>query len=324
MRAAWYERRGPAPEVLVVGELPDPQPDPGEVRIRVSHSGINPGDVKKRSGWQGSPMPYPRVIPHSDGAGVIDAVGTGVPAARVGQRVWCYGAQSYRPFGTAAEYVLVPQALAVPLPTTASEEQAACLGIAGITGYRALFADGPVRGLQVLVHGATGGVGSIALQMARRDDARVFATVRSTDQLDVARALGADHAFLAADPDLAHQLRTLAPEGIHRIADVDFADHIQLDAQVLAVGGVVSSYYSSNPQPRIPYWELGFADITLRLLGSDDFHPQVKAQAASALTQALAEGDLGVPILARFPLEEIAQAHHLVEQGARGRVVLQL
>jgi NADPH:quinone reductase len=220
MRAAWYERRGPAPEVLVVGELPDPQPGPGEVRIRVSHSGINSGDVKKRSGWQGSPMPYPRVIPHSDGAGVIDAVGTGVPAARVGQRVWCYGAQSYRPFGTAAEYVLVPQALAVPLPTTASQEQAVCLGIAGITGYRALFADGPVRGLDVLVYGATGGVGSIALQMARRDGARVFATVRSTDQLDVARALGA---------------------------------------------------------------------------GSDDFHPQVKAQAASALTQALIEGDLRIP-----------------------------
>jgi NADPH2:quinone reductase len=100
--------------------------------------------------------------------------------------------------------------------------------------------------------------------------------------------------------------------------------HIRLDAQVLAVGGVLSSYYSSNPQPRIPYWELGFADITLRLLGSDDFHPQVKAQAASALTQALAEGDLRVPILARFPLEEIAQAHHLVEQGTHGRVVLQL
>ena len=147
MRAAWYERRGPASEVLVVGEMPDPQPGPGEVRLRLSVSGISPGDVKKRTGWQGSPMPYPRVIPHSDGAGVIDAVGEGVPAARIGQPAWCYGAQSYRAFGTAAEYVVVPAALAVDLPRDAGAallEQAACLGIPGITGYRAVFADGSV------------------------------------------------------------------------------------------------------------------------------------------------------------------------------------
>src|SRR5579885_1316007 len=169
MRAAWYERRGPARETLVVGEMPDPAPGAGEVRIAVRVSGLSPGDVKKRSGWRGAPMPYPRVIPHSDGAGTIDSVGTGVAAGRVGERVWCYGAQSYRPFGTAAEYVVVPSGLAVALPGAAVrdeaelEEQAACLGIAGITGYRALFADGPVAGLVVLVHGAAGGVGSIAV-----------------------------------------------------------------------------------------------------------------------------------------------------------------
>jgi len=322
MRAAWYEQRGPAREVLVVGDLPDPQPGPGEVRIRLTHSGINPGDVGKRSG-RGAPMPFSRVIPHSDGAGVIDAVGPDVTDDRVGQRVWCYGAQSYRPFGTAAEHVVVPGALAVPLPRDGVNDQAACLGIAGITGYRALFADGPVHGLDVLVHGAAGGVGSIAVQMACRDGARVLATVRSADDVERVQAFGADQVFLASDPDLAGKLRAAAPDGINRIAEIDFA-RIRLDAHVLAVGGVISSYFSTNPEPSIPYWPLGFADVTLRLLGSDDFRPEVKAHAASELTDALVHGALRIPVAVRLPLEEIAEAHELVQRGAGGRVVLEL
>ena len=218
MRAAWYEPRGPARNVLVVGEMPDPAPGVGEVRIRLAFSGINPGDVKKRSGWQGSPMPYPHVVPHSDGAGVIDAVGPDVPAARVGQAVWCYGAQSYRAFGTAAERVVVPAALAVPLPDGAGAqpellEQAACLGIAGITGYRAVFAGGPVAGLDVLVWGAASGVGAVALQMAHRAGARVLAVVRRAEQLASVRATGAAAAWLADDPTLVDQIRLVAPAG---------------------------------------------------------------------------------------------------------------
>ena len=173
-------------------------------------------------------MPYPRVVPHSDGAGVIDAVGLGVPAARVGQAVWCYGAQSYRAFGTAAEPVVVPAALAVPLPDGAGSqpevlEQAACLGIAGITGYRAVFAGGPVAGLDVLVWGAASGVGAVALQMAHRAGARVLAVVRRAEQLPSVRALGAAEAWLADDPALVEQIRLAAPAGVHRIAEVDFA-----------------------------------------------------------------------------------------------------
>jgi NADPH2:quinone reductase len=213
MRAAWYERRGPAREVLIVGEMPDPQPGPGEVRLAVAVSGLSPGDIKKRAGWQGAPMEYPRIIPHSDGAGVIDAVGPGVNEARVGRPAWCYGAQSYRQFGTAAELVVVPSELAVDLRTAEEPnqagplaEQAACLGIAGITAHRAIFGDGPVAGLDVLIHGAAGGVGSIATQMARRDRGRVIAVVRPGQE---ARALelGADHVFLSDGPDLAPQIR---------------------------------------------------------------------------------------------------------------------
>jgi NADPH2:quinone reductase len=327
MRAAWYDRRGPAREVLEVGTMPDPEAGPGEVRIRIRASGMNPGDVKKRAGWQGAPMPYPRVIPHSDGAGTIDAVGPGVDEQRIGQKVWCYGAQSYRPFGTAAEYCVVPAPLAVRLPDNSGTdvlEQAACLGIAGITGYRAVFADGPVRGLTVLVHGATGGVGSIATQMALGDGATVVATVRNDTQLDAARALGAHHTFLADTADLAAQVRAVAPNGVDRIAEVDFADHIELDAGIIAVGGVISSYYSSADHPAIPYWTLGFADVTLRLLGSDDFAPAVKADAAARLSEALVGGVLRIDVTERLPLQEVAQAHELVEGGHNGRVVLEL
>lgn len=144
MRAAWYDRPGPAAEVLVVGELRDPEPGPGEVRVRVRLSGVNPGDTKKRLAWTGAAMPCPRVIPHSDGSGVVDAVGPGVDPARVGRRVWVHGAQSYRANGTAATYVVLPQHLAVDLPDEVSDELGACLGIPGITAHRSVYGDGPV------------------------------------------------------------------------------------------------------------------------------------------------------------------------------------
>jgi NADPH2:quinone reductase len=329
MRAVWYERRGPARDVLVVGEMSQPVPGEGELRIRLAFSGINPGDVKKRSGWQGSPMPYPRVVPHSDGAGVIDAVGPGVPAARVGEAVWCYGAQSYRAFGTAAESVVVPAALAVPLPAGAAAqpellEQAACLGVAGITGYRAVFAGGPVDGLDVLVWGAASGVGAVALQMAHRAGARALAVVRRAEQLPAVRAMGAAEAWLADDPALVDQIRQAAPAGVHRIAEVDFAAHIDVDAAVIATGGVISAYYSSADRPSMPYWTLGFADVSLRLLGSDDFPPAVKAEAARELTAALLEGRLRSAVTQRWPLQDVALAHEQVERGAGGRVLLSL
>jgi NADPH2:quinone reductase len=226
--------------------------------------------------------------------------------------------------------VAVPVALVISLPQAVSAaedrmlaEQAACLGIAGITGYRAVFADGSVRGLRVLVHGATGGVGSIATQMAFRDGATVIAGVRDGQQ---ARALelGAQHAVVTDGPDAASQIRAIAPDGVDRIAEVEFASHIDLDAELIAIGGVICSYYSAADRPEIPYWRLGFADTTLRLLGSDDFPAAVKADAASELTQALLDGSLRSIITERVPLQEIARAHELVERGAGGRVIVEV
>src|SRR4051812_19085917 len=160
-----------------------PEPGAGEVRVRVAVSGINPGDTKKRGDWVGYGMPYPRVIPHSDGAGVIDAVGDHVDPARTGERVWVYGAQSYRPFGTAAQLTVVPADQAVVLPDDVSDEVGACLGIPGITAHRALFGDGPVEATTVLVHGVLGGVGSMAAQLATWQGATVIGTVRQSTDL---------------------------------------------------------------------------------------------------------------------------------------------
>src|ERR1700739_1581918 len=173
MRAAWYEKQGPAREVLVVGEMPDPRPGGGEVRIRIAASGINPGDIKKRQDSFGIGMPYPRVIPHSDGAGRVDQVGDGVSAEWVGRRAWCYGAQSYRPFGTAAEFTVVPPDHIAPPPEKGSPEEGACLGIPGITAHRAVHVGGDVAGRTVVVQGAGGAVGMCAVQLAWYAGARV-------------------------------------------------------------------------------------------------------------------------------------------------------
>jgi NADPH2:quinone reductase len=181
--AAWYERPGPAADVLEIGEMPDPEPGWGEVRVRLTTSGINPGDTKKRGDWVAYGMPYPRVIPHSDGAGVIDAVGEEVDAGRIGHRVWVYGAQSYRPFGTAAQLTVVPEDQAVTLPDEVSDEVGACLGIPGITAHRAVFSDGPVAGKAVLVHVVLGGVGWLAAQLAAWRGATVIGTVRRHSDL---------------------------------------------------------------------------------------------------------------------------------------------
>ncbi|MEU9207859.1 NADPH:quinone reductase [Streptomyces sp. NPDC048415] len=322
MLASWYERQGPAADVLRVGELPDPQPGPGEVRVRVTVSGVNPGDTKKRHGWLGSAMPYPRVIPHSDGAGVIDAVGDGVDARRIGQRVWVYGAQSYRPFGTAAQYTVVPGDLAVALPDHLSDDLGASLGIPGITAHRAVFGDGPVDGTLVLVHGVLGAVGSLAAQLARWGGATVLATVRRGADLDRIDPAVVSHAVALDSGDPAEAIRAYAPHGVDRIVEVALSDNADLDAAVVAGDAVVAAYATRADRPELPFWPLLFNNVTLRLLGSDDFPSEAKRQAARDLTAAAAVGALTADVGDRYPLEDIAKAHDRVDTGGRGRVLI--
>lgn len=328
MKAAWYERQGPASEVLVVGEMEAPEPGEGEVRIRVAASGINPGDVKKRQDTFGVGMPYPRVVPHSDGAGVIDRVGKGVSGSREGERVWCFGAQSYRPFGTAAEFVVVPAEQAIPLPVEVSFEQGACLGIPGITAHRAVHVAGPVDGRTVLVQGGAGAVGQCAVGLARHAGASVIATVRSELDRATAERVGAHHVVLTrglSREAVVESVRAYAPDGIRHIVEVAFAANVSLDEALLSPGGSIATYATNDPRAEIPYWPLVFKNVRIDFLGSDDFPGQAKADAAGDLNEALAGGWPGFVIDEQFALEAIADAHEWIEErkGA-GRVVLDL
>jgi len=324
MKAAWYERQGPAPQVLEVGEIPDPEPGPGELRIRVAASGVSPGDVKKRQDAFGKGMSHPRVVPHSDGAGEVDAVGEDVSRDWLGERVWCFGAQSYRPFGTAAELVVVPARQAVLLPEGVSMEQGACLGIPGITAHRAVHVAGPAANRVVLVQGAAGSVGLCAVHLARRAGARVIAVVRGESDEPLVREAGAEEVLVAGD-GLPDRARETAPAGVDHIVEVSFADNIAADAAMLASGGSIAACASTSGEPEVPFWMLAFNNIGVHFLGSDDFPLHSKLAAVRDLNAALKAGWPGLPVAARFPLEDIVSAHEQVEKPTRrGRVIVTL
>lgn len=325
MRAAFYDRQGPADAVLQVGDLAIPEPGQGEVRVRVSFSGINPGDVKKRQGAEGALMPFPRVVPHSDGSGVIDAVGPGGDTQDIGARVWVYGAQSYRAFGTAAESTVVPAALAVKLPAGVSDEVGACLGIPGITAHRAVFGDGPVSGETLLVHGVLGGVGSMAAQLARWRGAVVIGTVRRSSDLQQVPDTVADDVVALDQANAAQAIRAAAPHGVDRIIEVAFSDNVGLDADVAHNGTVIAAYGTRAEFPTFPFWPMLFDNITMRLLGSDDFPAEAKQVAAQDLTAGAAGGHLAIAMNDPYELESIAEAHgQVMRANTRGRTLLRL
>jgi NADPH:quinone reductase len=322
MRAVWYEQQGPAGAVLRVGDVSAPEPGRGEVRVRMRLSGVNPGDTKKRRGWLGSTMPFPRVIPHSDGVGIVESVGEGVDHPRVGGRVWVYGAQSYRAFGTAAELTVVPAHQAVEMPDDVSDQVGACLGIPGITAHRAVFGDGPVAGKTVLVHGVLGGVGAMAAQLAHWAGATVIGTVRGGRDLGSVDASTLAHAVALNVADPAAAIRAHAPEGVDRVVEVAFSDNIDLDAAVVKNNSVIAAYATRRDRPDFPFWPMLFENVTIRLLGSDDFPVEAKRQAAADLTIAAHEGALSIAIAAPLPLERTAEAHDRVDAGSRERVLV--
>jgi len=312
--AAWYDQQGDPGRVLQVGEIPVVEPAPGQVRVRLTRSGINPGDVKKRQAWLGNPMAFARIIPHSDG----------VDPSRLGRRVWVYGAQSYRPFGTAAQTTVVPDRLAVDLPDAVSDGVGACLGIPGITAHRAVFADGPVAGKVVVVHGVLGSVGSLAAALAKWGGATVVGTVRNQSDVDRVAAGSVDR-VVALEGDPVAAVQDLAPGGVDRVVEVAFSANIELNAQIVTNGAVIAAYASPDANPTLPFWPLLFNNVTVRLLGSDDFPVAAKDGAARDLSIAAAKGALPISIAATLPLGDVARAHELVEDGhPAGRVLLAL
>jgi len=255
-------------------------------------------------------------------------VGAGVSTTRLGERVWCYGAQSYRPFGTAAEYAVVPSGQAVTLPDGVTFEQGACLGIPGITAHRAVHVAGPVAGRLVLVQGGAGSVGVCAVQLARQAGAHVLATVRSDEDEAVASHAGAHQVIRTGGiptEEVVGQIRRIAPEGVTHIVEVAFDANIEADAAILAQGGSLAAYATAKPSAPVPFWPLVFKNIRVFFLGSDDFPAEAKAAAAEGLNAALAAGWPGFVIDRRFPLSAIAEAHEYLEgRRGSGRVVLMI
>jgi NADPH2:quinone reductase len=323
--AAWYERNGAAREVLRYGEQPDPVPGKGEVRVRLRASGLNPSDVKARAGSR--PVIPPRVIPNSDGAGTVDRVGTGVPRRWLGERVWVYNGQWQRPFGTSAQYIVLPAAQAVPLPRKLSYVQGACLGIPVMTAHRCVFADGPVRGRTVLVTGGAGVVGHYAVQLARWGGARVIATASDEAKAGHAKKAGAHAVINYRTEDASARLRELTGgEGIDRVVDVDFGANLPAYAKALRPGAVVATYASMRVrEPALPFYDLMRLNFTLRMVFVYNMAAGAKARALADIARWVAQGRPKFAIAARFALSDVAAAHELVESGDKiGHVVLDL
>ncbi len=312
MIAAWYEKRGEARDVLQIGELPQPEPGPGEVRVRVHASAVNPTDTKSRR--SPTPMQFPRVVPHQDGAGVIDRVGDGVPASRVGQRVWVYEAQWQRPHGTAAQYTVVPQDQAVPLPEHVSFDEGACLGIPAMTAHACLFADGDIGGKTVLVTGSAGAVGYYAAQLAHLAGARVIATVSTPGQERMVREVGVEEVLDRRAPDLARRIGK-----VDRIVEVAFGANLPVSAEVLAPNGVIATYASdADTEPRLPFRPFLLKNATVRFVLIYLVSAAAHRAAAAAITAHLEARRLRHSIARRFSLQDIAAAHEAMEAGHLG------
>jgi NADPH:quinone reductase len=325
VRAVWYERTGPAPEVLTLGEMPTPSAGPGEVRVRLEASGVNPADVGRRGGSYRA-MEYKRVIPNSDGAGIVDQAGSGVTRLRAGQRVWLFnGQRNGRAFGTAAEYIALAEHLVTPLPDHLSFAEGATLGIPGMTAWCCLYGDGPVTGQIVLVTGGAGAVGHYAVQFAKWGGARVIATVSSEAKAEQARLAGADLVVNYRTEDVvAKAMAFSGGRGVDRVVDVDFGGNIATTLKAMAMNSTIAVYATNgNRTPTVPMRELMEKCITVRALVLFALPPPLLAAAQADITKWLAAGKRIHNIAAQFPLGETAQAHLAVEKGDKlGTVIV--
>jgi NADPH:quinone reductase len=325
MKAVWYERTGPAAEVLTFGETPTPLAGPGEVRIKLEASGVNPADTYRRAGSFRA-LEFPRVIPNSDGAGVIDQVGHGVARLKVGQRVWLFnGQRNGRAFGTAAEYIALAEQLVTPLPESLSFAQGATLGIPAMTAWCSLFSDGPVAGKTVLVTGGAGAVGHYAVQLAKWGGARVIATVSSDAKAEHARLGGADLIVNYKSEDVvAKALGFTDGHGVDRVVDVDFGGNIATTLKLMAMNSTIAVYATNgNRTPVVPMRELMEKCIALRTLVLFALPPPLLAAAQADITKWLAAGPRLHAIAGQFALHETAQAHLAVEKGDKlGTVIV--
>ena len=327
MKAVYFEKTGDAEAVLIHGDRPKPQVQQGEVLVRLQASGINPSDVKKRAGFQAPGFVDGYVIPHSDGAGIIEALGEGVTEHKVGQRVWVYQAQFARHLGTAAQYVAVPSERAGLLPQPASFEVGACLGIPVMTAHRCVHLAGGVQGQNVLVTGASGRVGHYAVQWAKLAGARVIGTAGSAERCKCVHEAGADAVLNYKDDNIVAAVEAFTQgEGVDRIIDVEFGMNVHDSAQMLKVNGIIASYSSSKmPEPVIPFYPLMFKNISLRTVLVYNMPEDAKQKALSDISLALENNQLKHRIAQVYSLADAAKAHQAVEAGGLdGCVVIKI
>ncbi len=321
MRAALYRSHG-ASSVIEVAEVPTPGPGPGEVRVRLTTAGVNPTDWKLRE--NGPALPFEFQVPCHDGAGVVEAVGSGVDPARIGERVWVYLAAHQRQWGTCAEYTVVPARQAVALPEGIDFDQAAGLGVPYLTAHACLFADGPIDGTTVLVAGGAGAVGNAAIQIAVRAGAHVITTVSSPAKAQIAAAAGAHVIVNYREDDPAAAIRSAARAGVDRIIEVALGANLDLDLAVIAAHGSIVTYASEPTDPSIPVRALMTANVNLRFMILYGFTPAMLADGITDVTDGLAEGGYAPLPLTRFDLEQAAAAQDAVQANTVGKVIIDL
>jgi NADPH2:quinone reductase len=325
MRAAYYEKNGAARDVLHVGDVETPKPGLGEVRVKLKTSGVNPSDVKAREG-RTRKIGYPRVIPHSDGAGEIDMIGDGVPTSRQGERVWVWNAQWKRPFGTCAQYVVLPQALAVALSASASFEAGACLGIPAMTAYHAVAVSGIGKGSNVLISGGAGGVGHYAIQFAKARGANVLTTVSSQAKADLARAAGADHTIDYKRDNVGERVMAAAGKaGVDAIVEMDLAANAKLYPAVLRPRGRVVVYGTGSAEATIPAQPSLVNAFKIEFVYVYELTAAEREAAVSGINRMLEAKTLTNNVALTLPLADVVAAHEAVEQGqTMGNVVVTL
>jgi NADPH2:quinone reductase len=323
MRAAYYEANGSARDVLRVAEVETPKPGPGEVRVKLLASGVNPSDVKNRAGITRK-IAFPRVIPHSDGAGEIEAVAEGVPASRVGERVWVWNGQWRRPFGTAAQSIVLPAEQAVPLPAGIAMEAGACLGIPAYTAYQAVVVAGIGAGATVLIAAGAGAVGHYAIQFAKKQNATVITTVSSPEKAALAKQAGADHTIDYKREDVGERVMAITGKrGVDAVIEMDLAANAKLLPGVLKPTGVVAIYGGSAPEPAIPFQFLLQNSIALKFFLVYLMPPDLRVRATAEITRLLERGELIHNVAQTFTLADIVAAHEAVESGkVLGNVVV--
>ncbi len=325
MRAAFYTQQGPAREVLQIGEQPTPQPGPGEVRVKLRTSGVNPSDWKVRKGGFGRGLAAPLIIPHSDGAGEIDAVGSGV-TRRIGQRVWIWNGQWKRAHGTAAEYITLPADQAVYLPPNVDYAAGACLGIPALTAIQAVRLAALARDATVLIAGGAGSVAHYAIQLAKLRGARVITTISSDAKAAHARAAGADEVINYRVEDVGERVRALTGgQGVDAVIEMDLNRNAAYYPAVLRPHATVVVYGMSASESTLPSLWLMLNNITLRLFLVYELSPEDRAAGLAEMADLLQRGRLFHIVGKRLPLAEIAAAHDMVERGeVIGNVVLDI